>query len=284
MRFKTAASALALVLAACGGGASDSAHHDSGHTPPEHAEAGQHGPALGPADAHAATPTHAAPAHEGAHWAYDDQAAWASVAGLCSTGHEQSPINLSGAAPMAETPDLAPRYLTAAGTFLNNGHTLQFTPANANAMLTIGQDAYTFAQFHFHSPAEHTLDRRAYPLELHLVHRNGQGQLAVVGVFIEEGVENAALATLLAAMPIASGDQSATQVEVDMTALLPSDRAYFAYAGSLTTPPCAEGVRWNVLRTPLQASAAQIAALREALGASSRHVQPLGQRTVLLGS
>lgn len=284
MRFGMAASALALMLVACSGGASENAHHENGHEAEHADDAGHGGPSLGPAEAHAATPAHAAPAHEGAHWSYNDQAAWASVAGLCSTGHEQSPINLSSAAPMAETPDLTPRYMTAAGTFLNNGHTLQFTPANANAMLTIGQDAYTFAQFHFHSPAEHTLDRRAYPLELHFVHRNGQGQLAVVGVFIEEGAENAALASLLAAMPITSGEQSATQVEVDMTVLLPGDRAYFAYAGSLTTPPCAEGVRWNVMRTPLQASAAQIAALREALGASSRHVQSLGQRTVLLGS
>ncbi|MBL8536938.1 MAG: carbonic anhydrase family protein [Hyphomonadaceae bacterium] len=284
MRFKTAASALALMLAACGGGASENAHQEDSHgQAAEHADAGNHGPTLGPADAHAAATPHAA-ADASAHWDYADQAGWTHVAGLCATGHEQSPINLSSAAPMAETPDLAPRYLTAAGTFVNNGHTLQFTPENANAMLTIGQDAYAFAQFHFHSPAEHTLDRRAYPLELHFVHRNSAGQLAVVGVFIEEGAENPALAALLTALPVASGDQSATHVEIDMNTLLPTDRAYYSYAGSLTTPPCAEGVRWNVLRTPLQASAAQVAALREALGASSRHVQPLGQRTVLLGS
>lgn len=286
MRFGSAASALALLLAACGGASTDSHEAADAHGEPAHAEAG-HGPSLGPADAHAATPSpaaHAPAGHGASHWSYLDQHAWTEVAGLCATGHEQSPINLSSASPMAETPDLAPRYLPASGSFLNNGHTLQFTPANANGVLTIGQDAFALAQFHFHSPAEHTLDRRAYPLELHFVHRNGAGHLAVVGVFIEEGAENAALAALLAQMPVAEGEQSATQVDVDLNALLPPDRAYFAYAGSLTTPPCSEGVRWNVLRTPLQASPEQIAALREALGASSRHVQPLGQRTVLLGS
>lgn len=283
-RFAAAASVLALVLAACGG-------ETSSHDTPAHGADSEHGeethaggPALGPADAHAVTPAVHAPTHVGSHWGYDNQAAWTFVAGLCGTGHEQSPINLSSAAPMAETPDLAPRYLPASGAWVNNGHTLQFTPGAAAGMLTIGQDAYTFAQFHFHSPAEHTLDRRAYPAELHFVHRNGAGLLAVVGVFIEEGAENPALAALLAARPEGQGDTHGSTLEIDLNALLPPDRAYFAYAGSLTTPPCTEGVRWNVLRTPLQASPAQIAALREALGASSRHVQPLGQRTVLLGS
>lgn len=284
MRFGLAASALALLLAACGGASSDTHEAADAHGEQAHAEGG-HGPSLGPADAHAATPaTHTPASHGGSHWSYLNQNAWTEVAGLCATGHEQSPINLSSASPMAETPDLAPRYLPASGSFLNNGHTLQFTPADANGVLTIGQDAFALAQFHFHSPAEHTLDRRAYPLELHFVHRNGAGMLAVVGVFIEEGAENSALAALLAQMPVAQGEQSATQVNIDLNALLPPDRAYFAYAGSLTTPPCSEGVRWNVLRTPLQASPEQIAALREALGASSRHVQPLDQRTVLLGS
>ncbi len=284
-RFGAAASVLALVLAACGGGSHDTPEHGDAHgAEAAHGETdAHHGAALGPAEAHAAT---AAPAraHAGAHWDYNDQAAWSHVAGLCGTGHEQSPINLSSAAPMAETPDLTPRYLSASGAWVNNGHTLQFTPGQSNAMLTIGQDAYQFAQFHFHSPAEHTLDRRAYPAELHFVHRNGAGMLAVVGVFIEEGAENPALAALLAAKPPGQGETHGSTLEVDLNALLPPDRAYFAYAGSLTTPPCTEGVRWNVLRTPLQASAEQIAALREALGASSRHVQPLGQRTVLLGS
>jgi carbonic anhydrase len=291
MRTRLAASALALALAACGGSshAPEAAHgeeHGQAAHGEAHAEAG-HGPALGPAAAHAAEHAsgHAPAAQDGAHWSYVNQGAWSheGAARLCETGAEQSPINLSSAQPVAEAPDLVQHYIAAPGTFVNNGHTLQFTPDGANATLTIGQDAFALAQFHFHSPAEHTIDRRAYPLELHFVHRNQLGRLAVVGVFFEEGPENAALNALLQHMPHGQGDQAATNLNVDLDALLPADRTYYAYAGSLTTPPCTEGVRWNVMRTPVTASAQQIAALREALGASSRHIQPLHQRTVMLG-
>ncbi|HCK84536.1 MAG TPA: hypothetical protein DHW63_08475, partial [Hyphomonadaceae bacterium] len=231
-----------------------------------------------PAAAHGGAP---ATNHDPAHWTYSDQTAWANNADACGAGAEQSPINLSSAAPVSEVPDLNPRYLPFEGAFLNNGHTLQFTPENTTSLVTIGADAYNLAQFHFHAPAEHTLDGRAYPVELHFVHRNSTGRLAVVGVFIEEGAENAALAALLQHKPHAQGE--ASHLSLDPNALLPNDRTYFAYAGSLTTPPCTQGVRWNVLRTPIQGSPAQIAALREALGASSRHLQTLNQRTVLLG-
>lgn len=280
-----AATTLALSLAACNGGSAE--HGESAETA-AHGE-GAHGPALGPAEAHAsehgsraAAPSNAA--HGGGHWAYNDQTAWSQVAGVCAQGHEQSPVNLSSAAPVIEMPDLGTHYAPANGSFVNNGHTLQFTPAQSAATLMIGDQAFSFAQFHFHSPAEHTIDRRAYPAELHFVHRNSAGQLAVLGVFIEEGGENEALGALLAATPTGEGEALATHITADLVALLPADRSYFAYAGSLTTPPCSEGVRWNVLRTPIQASAAQIAALRELLGSSSRHVQPLNERTVVLGS
>ncbi|MEZ5995664.1 MAG: carbonic anhydrase family protein [Hyphomonadaceae bacterium] len=292
MRFAPAVSALALILAACGSGSSNSAHHDG--EAEGHAEAGahgeehaaeSHGSLLGPSEAHAAThaPQHQAE-NASAHWSYADQRAWAGVAGLCGRGEEQSPINLSSAAPMAEVPDLIPHYLPVDGGLINNGHTLQFSPALSTATLSIGSDEYTLAQFHFHSPAEHLLDHRAYPLELHFVHRNEGGQLAVVGVFIEQGPENSAIAALLSHKPDQAGEAFSEDLEVNLMALLPPDRAYFAYAGSLTTPPCSEGVRWNVMRTPITASAEQIAALREALGASSRHPQPINERTVLLGA
>lgn len=283
MRLRSAASVLALMLAACGS-ASDSARHEAEGEAHAAAHGQPHGPTLGPAQAHAAEHAPQQAAHQATHWSYGNQRAWAGVSGVCGRGTEQSPINLSSASPMAEVPDLTPHYLPLAGAFLNNGHTLQFNPTQSGATLSIAHDAYAFAQFHFHAPAEHTLDRRAYPAELHFVHRNEAGQLAVIGVFIEEGAENPVLAALLAHAPRQSGDEFAEQVSVNLTALLPPDRAYFAYAGSLTTPPCTEGVRWNVLRTPITASMEQIAALREALGSSSRHAQPVNGRTVLLGS
>ncbi len=288
MRIGSAGPVLAVILAACGAQAASTPHGEAddahgaaaAHGAPAHGAPGHGDAHAQPAAAHGAQP---AAHHDGAHWSYNDQAAWGHNADVCGVGAEQSPVNLSSAAPVAEVPDLNPRYLPLDGAFVNNGHTLQFAPAANTSMLTIGTDAYNLVQFHFHSPAEHTLDRRAYPVELHFVHRNSAGQLAVVGVFIEEGAENSALAALIAAKPQAEGDANATHVALDPASLLPGDSTYFAYAGSLTTPPCSQGVRWNVLRTPIQASPEQVAALREALGASSRHVQALNQRTVLLG-
>ncbi len=267
MRIASAAPVLTLLIAACGAQASN---------PSGHAAEPAHG---GAPETHAAA---AVAAHgDAAHWSYGDQTAWGNYADACGAGREQSPVNLLSAAPIAEAPDLNPRYLPFEGAFVNNGHTLQFTPEPTTSLVTIGPDAYNLVQFHFHSPAEHTLDRRAYPVELHFVHANSTGQLAVVGVFIEEGADNPALAALLAARPAAAGESK--HLAVTPAALLPADRGYYAYAGSLTTPPCTQGVRWNVLRTPIQASPAQIAALREALGSSSRHLQPLNERTVLPG-
>ncbi len=289
MRLAAAVSILALCVltTSCGPKAADAASHDAhgeaAHTAHGEAAHEQHAAlAVGHGPASAA---HGG-AHEAAHWSYNDQSAWGALAAensACAVGHEQSPINLSGGAPAAELPDLVQRYLPSEGAWVNNGHTLQFTPAGDGSVLMIGQDAYTLAQFHFHSPSEHLMDRRAYPLELHFVHKNSQGRLAVVGVFIEEGPENEALAALVAAAPAQTGDAHGAHVALNPHALLPADRTYYAYAGSLTTPPCSEGVRWNVMRAPITASAAQIAALRERLGASSRHPQALNERTVLMG-
>lgn len=290
MRSGHAAAALALFLAACGSGSSQSADHggDAAHGAQE-----AHGAGFGPSGAHAAPHApaghapapHAATAGGGDHWTYLNQAAWSTLASTCNAGHEQSPINLSSAAPQSDLADLAPHYTAVGGRFVNNGHTLQFTPEQNNSTLLIGNHAFSFAQLHFHAPAEHTIDGRAYPAEVHFVHRNGEGRLAVLGVFFTAGEENPALAALLASLPTEQGDEHATQLgTLDFASLIPTDHAYFAYAGSLTTPPCSEGVRWNVLSTPITASAEQIAALREALGATSRHVQPVYERTVLLGS
>lgn len=219
-----------------------------------------------------------APAAAAAHWTYGDQAHWG---GECPVGTAQSPVALT-AADAVDLPDIVTTYPAGAGTFLDNGHTLQFTP-DAAGRTTIGSDAYDLVQFHFHAPSEHTLNGKAYPLEIHFVNRNADGGLAVVGVFVAEGAANPALAALLAAVPAQEGEAGVTRPGVYPVLLLPEDRHYFAYAGSLTTPPCTEGVRWNVLSTPIQASAEQIAALSAALGASNRAVQPLHERAAAFG-
>ncbi|WP_339930188.1 carbonic anhydrase family protein [uncultured Brevundimonas sp.] len=219
-----------------------------------------------------------APAEAAAHWTYADQAHWG---GECPIGTAQSPVALT-AADVVDLPDLVTHYAAGAGTLLNNGHTLQFTPDTAGGTM-IGTDAYDLVQFHFHAPSEHTLNGKSYPLEIHFVNRNANGALAVVGVFVKDGAANPALESLLAVVPTQEGEAGVTRPGVYPVLLLPEDRHYFAYAGSLTTPPCTEGVRWNVLATPIAASADQIAALSAALGPSNRAVQPLGDRSAAFG-
>jgi carbonic anhydrase len=254
--------AMALALAACGGGGGDDE------------------------DAHGEDAAHQEAAHgEAPHWTYAEQANWGALSAdnaACSAGEAQSPIDLTDTLSAGDLPDLAIALPGGEGALINNGHTLQFTTA-PGPWMTIGADAYTLDQFHFHAPSEHSVDGRRYPAEIHFVHRNEAGGLAVVGVFIEPGEENPALAQLLASLPSGEGEAAATRIDIEPSTLLPNDRLYFAYAGSLTTPPCSEGVRWNVLRTPITASEAQIDALTLALGATARDVQPLHQRQVAFG-
>jgi carbonic anhydrase len=219
------------------------------------------------------------------HWTYANQAEWAGIDAknaACAVGVTQSPIALISAAKVSDAPDLATRFAAGEGALLNNGHTLQFTPA-AGAGMKVGDISYSLRQFHLHGPSEHTLDGQSFPLEIHFVHTDAAGGYAVLGVMVKEGAANPALAALIAGKPAAEGEAASTKVTLDPNVLLPASRVYFAYAGSLTTPPCSEGVKWHVLKDPITADAAQIAALTAALGKSNRDVQGLGARQVVMG-
>jgi carbonic anhydrase len=231
------------------------------------------------ADGHGAPPAQTAHAKP-AHWAYGDESHWGDT---CASGKAQSPIPLRSSRKVLDLAGLSATYPASEGALLDNGHTLQFTP-ESDGELQIGADAYKLAQFHFHAPSEHSLNGTLYPAELHFVNKTESASLAVVGVFIKEGPANPALAALLAALPEGEGEDHASRPRVDMRKLLPKSRTYIAYSGSLTTPPCSEGVRWNVLATPITASAAQIEALSEALGPSNRALQAVNGRAVGFGS
>ena len=151
--------------------------------------------------------------------------------------------------------------------------------------ITIEGKRYKLAQFHFHAPSEHTLDGVAAPLELHLVHKSDDGNLAVLGILIKEGVENAALAPVFANIP-AEKTEEPVEVEgsLDVMALLPENRITFRYNGSLTTPPCTEGVLWKVFVDGIEASKEQIAAYTAVYSDSARQVQPLNERDYIQGA
>ncbi|MEZ5833816.1 MAG: carbonic anhydrase [Dongiaceae bacterium] len=224
-------------------------------------------------------------AHGATHWAYDGEAGpknWGELSAdfkVCSLGMEQTPIDLKGTV-RAETGLVEPAFKQMPLTILNNGHTVQVNCASGSRTLISGLP-FELAQFHFHHPSEHLLSGRAFELELHFVHKSSEGQLAVLGVFIREGQENAALAPIWSAMPREVGEPQQIDALVDPAALLPAERKYFRYKGSLTTPPCSEGVLWTVFKDPIEASSGQIRQFAELFPANARPVQSLNSRFLL---
>ncbi len=159
---------------------------------------------------------------------------------------------------------------------VNNGHTVEVEHA-ADSTLTTGDQSYRLVQYHVHSPSEHHVEGKRYPLEIHFVHKHADGLLAVVGVLVEEGQEVGAEAEAVAAvwehLPATKGGHAELDIEVDPIDLLPKHHDYFFYSGSLTTPPCTEHVRWHVLATPLPMSAAHIASFKAIYSDNARPIQ-----------
>ncbi len=150
--------------------------------------------------------------------------------------------------------------------------------------MTVGDKTYALVQFHFHAPSEHTVDGEHFPMEMHFVHQAADGALAVVGVLIEEGVENPGIAPLWAQLAEAPGTEATVQIPAGFAEHIFSGDAkgVYHYSGSLTTPPCSEGVKWYVRKTPTQFSKDQIAAFTAVYDHNNRPVQALGGRTLYL--
>jgi carbonic anhydrase len=233
---------------------------------------------------------------EEVHWGYAGDAGPAAWGGLsaehkaCADGRTQSPVDLPGVmlddSPPG-TPGLNPADLEAhperhPDDAVNNGHTVQVSFAGGSG-LVVGSERFELLQLHFHAPSEHTVAGREFPMEAHLVHRSNAGVLAVVGVLIAEGRPNAAYAPIWEQLPAEAGAHaSLASLTLDVDALLPKRRSALRYTGSLTTPPCSEGVRWLVLAEPVELSAEQIAAFTALYDHNSRLTQPLYGRSVVL--
>lgn len=223
--------------------------------------------------------------HGHASWGYEGAGGpehWGALSAdnaSCDSGHEQSPINLHAVSEAAYS---APALHWGAGEGLvsDNGHTIK-VDLEAAGSLHLDDRAYELVQFHFHAGSEHTVDGQHYPLEAHFVHASDDGHLAVVGVFFEEGATNPALDALWAAIPHEGETHGLGQV--DPNAFLPSDHHAWRYAGSLTTPPCSEGVAWTVMQTPITASAGQIEVFTAHYSNNYRPVQALHARSVSAG-
>jgi carbonic anhydrase len=223
------------------------------------------------------------------HWTYEGEegpAHWGALAGnaLCGSGVQQSPIDIVKWTQFAPLAGLTFAYAAAPATIKDNGHTVQVDLADATNKLTIAGKDYALLQFHFHAHSEHTIAGVSFPLEMHLVHRAADGELAVVGVLFKMGAANAALAEVFDKMAAATETPVALGAQPDPTALLPANRNGWAYQGSLTTPPCSESVRWHVYSTPVEASAAQMAKFTSRHAISFRPVQGLKGRAVSGGN
>lgn len=228
--------------------------------------------------AHAQEP-HPPWSYEGAsgasHWAELDNAYK-----QCKFGKHQSPINIdTGKAVKAALEPTAFAYKSANAEMVNNGHSVQVNLPPGSAA-TIDGVSYALVQFHFHAPSEEQIDGKPYPMVAHLVHKDAQGDLAVVAVLFKEGKEKAALKPLFANLPQKAGE-TGKLASFDPAGLLPTGSGFYQFTGSLTTPPCSEDVLWRVMKTPAEVSPAQLAAFRKLYKMNARPVQPLGDRVVL---
>ena len=198
---------------------------------------------------------------------------------VCGLGKHQSPIDIRDTAK-AKLPAIEFHYASAPLRVIDNGHTVMVSYAPGSAIVVDGK-SYELQQFHFHEPSEELVRGHAYPLVAHLVHKNAQGELAVVAVLLKQGNANAFLASIWKNLPAAKDVENAPAgVSINVADLLPARHGYYTYTGSLTTPPCSENVTWFVLKLPADASAGQIEMFRTHYSHNARPVQPLNDRTV----
>jgi carbonic anhydrase len=219
------------------------------------------------------------------HWEYSGEAGpaqWARLTpefGQCA-GSNQSPVNLDDLVEAKLAP-LQFHYLAGGQNVTNNGHTVQVSYDPGSSLQLDGM-RFELKQFHFHAPSENLIKGKSYPLEGHLVHTNAKGELAVVAVMFEPGRANPALSQAWQQLPEKAGESRSLATPLSADQLLPANRDYYRFSGSLTTPPCSEGVRWLVMKQPVQVSQAQIDAFKAVMHhPNNRPVQPLHGRLVL---
>lgn len=218
------------------------------------------------------------------HWGYEGEVGpryWADLdptAEVCKLGRTQSPVDVTTFKDNPALGVLKIDYTESKINLVNNGHTIQFN-YGPGSILTVNGRPYELVQFHFHTPSEHTINGAFYPLETHLVHKDGEGRLAVLGLMMRQGNTNEVLDAFWNNLPLKQGEFLSKDL-INVKQMLPADARYFTYEGSLTTPPCSEGVRWLLLKQPVHAGEAQIDKFASIFPKNARPVQPLQGRTI----
>jgi len=224
---------------------------------------------------------------EVAHWSYegaDGPANWGSLDPsftACADGSAQTPIDILNPVP-TDLPDPLFNYVPGKAEITNNGHTIHVGATPGSSMVVNGK-TYQFLQAHFHAPSEHTIAGKSYPAEVHFVHKADDGSLAVVGVMLTVGgADNPAWSSFVKGLPTQVGETKTATF--DWLSMYPADHQTIRYDGSLTTPPCSEGVSWLVMSTPVEISDAQLKDFEAAYNGNNRPIEPLNGRSLQIDS
>jgi len=218
------------------------------------------------------------------HWDYTGDAgpeAWGRMRpefSKCATGQRQSPIDIRGGIAV----DLEPikfEYRPSSFSVIDNGHTVEVHVEPGNSITITGR-RYELAQFHFHRPSEERINGRQYDMVVHLVHKDAEGHIAVVAVLLDRGSAQAIVQTVWNNLPLEKGDEVRAGSRIDLAQLLPDDKRYYTYMGSLTTPPCSEGVLWMVLKQPVPISMEQVAIFSRLYPMNARPIQQADGRLI----
>ncbi len=220
------------------------------------------------------------------HWSYEGDTGpthWSHLSeefALCASSKQQSPINIT-TSTSANLPPLEFNYTAIPLVIENNGHTIKMTADKAGT-LKIGNDSYQLLQFHTHTPSEEAINGKRADMVIHLVHKNAQDQLAVVAVLLEQGeTANPLIETMWPLMPKTVTKPQEHDIQIDINLLLPKDTSYYTLTGSLTTPPCSEGVRWIILKQTVSISPEQLAYYKGVYAHNARPLQSLNEREIL---
>lgn len=208
------------------------------------------------------------------NWAHLDPAYKA-----CGKGKEQSPIDIRGARLDKALKPIEFHYVSGVMTLTNTGHTVQVTPPAGSYIIANGV-RYDLVQFHFHHPGEEEVKGKLPDMNIHFVHKSADGKIAVVAVRLNEGNGNTVLAGLWQHLPKTVGATDKTTDEMSPAGLLPQDRGYWTYEGSLTAPPCTEGVQWFVFEEQVELSRDQLQAFGRLYKVNARNMQAKNGRKI----
>jgi carbonic anhydrase len=226
----------------------------------------------------------AAAPKRGTVWSYEGEtgpANWSKINSdwvKCGTGNRQSPIDLRDGIKV-NLEQISFDYHPSSFSEVNNGHTIQVTVGGGN-FITVGNTVYELQEFHFHRPSEEKINGKGTEMVIHLVHKSAEGKIAIVAVLLERGQPHRLMQTIWDNLPLEKFDTVSPAIVIDPTDALPERRDYFTYMGSLTEPPCTEGVLWMVFKQPMQASPAQMALFSRLYPLNARPVQSTAGRMI----